>query len=103
MPRAKEQSQVWSELSQIITEELSNSNETDSDNDQRDLGMLDAEITQVLNWDTEDKEFEEEEWTENVSELFCILRVSTEQCWVIVNELNKVRLIWRFCFASCAL
>ena len=44
----------------IIAEQLStgNSNETDSDNDKRDLSMLDAEIVQLLNSDTEDKEFD---------------------------------------------
>ncbi len=42
----------------IITEQLSNSNETDSDNDERDPGMLDAEIAQLLNSDAEDEEFD---------------------------------------------
>lgn len=42
----------------IITEQLSNSKETDSDNDERDPGMLDAEIAQLLNSDTEDEEFD---------------------------------------------
>ena len=37
----------------IITEQLSNSNETDSNNDKRDPGMLNVEITQLLNSDTE--------------------------------------------------
>lgn len=42
----------------IITEQPGNSNETDSDNDERDPGMLDAEIAQLLNSDTEDEEFD---------------------------------------------
>uniref|UniRef100_A0A8C5PNZ8 HTH CENPB-type domain-containing protein n=1 Tax=Leptobrachium leishanense TaxID=445787 RepID=A0A8C5PNZ8_9ANUR len=45
----------------IITEQLSTSNETDSDNDEndeRDPGVLDAEIAQLLNSDTEDEEFD---------------------------------------------
>ena len=33
-------------------------NETDSDSDETDPGMLDAEITQLLNSDTEDEEFD---------------------------------------------
>jgi len=41
----------------VITEQLSNSNETDSDNDEMDLGLLDVKIMQLLNSDTEDKEF----------------------------------------------
>lgn len=68
-------------------EQLSNSSETDSDNDERDPGILDAEIAQLLNSDTEDEEFDgfvEEEWTEKVSVLFCILCVTTEQCWELL-------------------
>lgn len=44
----------------IITELPGNSNDTDSDsdNDERDPGMLDAVIAQLLNSDTEDEEFE---------------------------------------------
>ncbi|KAF4093698.1 hypothetical protein AMELA_G00004910 [Ameiurus melas] len=42
----------------IITKQLSNSNETDSDNDERDLGMVDAEIAQLFTSDTEDEEFD---------------------------------------------
>ena len=44
----------------IITEQLStgNSNETDSNNDERDLGMLDAEIDLLFNSDTENEEFD---------------------------------------------
>lgn len=59
----------------IITEQLSNSNETDSDNDERDQGMLDAEIAQLFNSDTEGEEFDgfvEVECTGNVSVLFNI-------------------------------
>ena len=45
----------------IITEQLSNSNETDSDNDdndERDPDVLDAEIAQLLKSDTEDEDFD---------------------------------------------
>ncbi|KAJ8280487.1 hypothetical protein GJAV_G00055280 [Gymnothorax javanicus] len=42
----------------IITELPGNSNDTDSDNDERDPGMLDAVIAQLLNSDTDDEEFE---------------------------------------------
>ena len=41
----------------IIAELPGNSNDTDSDNDERDPGMLDAVITQLFNSDTEDEEF----------------------------------------------
>ena len=42
----------------IITEQLINSNKTDSDNDERDPGVLDTEIAQLLNADTEDQDFD---------------------------------------------
>ena len=44
----------------IITEQsnIDNSNETDSDSDETDPVMLDAEIAQLLNSDTEDEEFD---------------------------------------------
>ena len=42
----------------IINEQPSNSNETESDDDERDPGVLDAAIAQLLNSDTEDEEFE---------------------------------------------
>lgn len=42
---------------EIITEQLINSNETDSDNGERDSGVFDAEITQLLNSVTEDENF----------------------------------------------
>ena len=44
----------------IITEQSSidNSNETDSDSDETDPVMLDAEIAQLLNSDTKDEEFD---------------------------------------------
>jgi len=35
-----------------------NSNETNLDNDERDPGRLDAKITQLLNSDTKDVEFD---------------------------------------------
>jgi len=64
----------------IITELPGNSNNTDSDsdNDERDPGMLDAVIAQLLNSDTED------ETTEKVCVLCCILRVTTEQGWELL-------------------
>ena len=37
----------------FITEKPSNSNETDSENDERDPGMHDVKITQLLNSDTD--------------------------------------------------
>lgn len=42
----------------IITELPGNSNDVDSDNDDRESGMLDSVIAQLLNSDTEDEEFE---------------------------------------------
>lgn len=42
----------------IITELPGNSNDTDLDNEERDPGMLDAVIAQLLNSDTEDEEFD---------------------------------------------
>ena len=44
----------------IITEQLStgNSNETDLDNDECDMGRLKVEITKLLNLDTEDKKID---------------------------------------------
>ena len=44
----------------IITEQsnIDNSNEIDSDNDKTDPVMLDADIAQLLNSDTEDEEFD---------------------------------------------
>lgn len=69
----------------IITEQIGNSKKTDSENDERDPGMLDAEIptAQLLNSDTGDEEFDgfmDEERTEKLSVLFCMLCVTTEQC-----------------------
>lgn len=65
----------------VISEQLSNGNETDPDNDERDPGVL--EIAQLFNSDTVDEELdgfgEEEKCTEKVSVLFCILCVTTEQ------------------------
>ncbi|XP_007245626.3 pogo transposable element with KRAB domain isoform X1 [Astyanax mexicanus] len=54
-------------MSGIITEQLNYSNETDSDNDEREPGVLNAEIAHLLNSDTEDEGFDgfvEEELTE---------------------------------------
>ena len=42
----------------IITELLGNSSDTDSDNDKREPGMLDAVLAQLFNSDTEEEEFE---------------------------------------------
>ena len=42
----------------IITELPGNSSDTDSDNDEREPGMLDAVIAQLFNSDTEEEEFE---------------------------------------------
>lgn len=42
----------------IINEQPSNSNETESDDDERNPGLLDAAIAQLLNSDTEDEEFD---------------------------------------------
>ncbi|VDP84434.1 unnamed protein product [Echinostoma caproni] len=41
-----------------INEQPSNSNETESDDDERNPGLLDAAIAQLLNSDTEDEEFD---------------------------------------------
>ena len=43
----------------IITELQGNSSDTDSDNDERQPGMLDAVLAQLFNSDTEEEEFEE--------------------------------------------
>jgi len=48
----------------IITEQLSYSNETESDNE-RDPGMLDVEIAHLLHSDTEDEEFDGFLWQRN--------------------------------------
>ena len=42
----------------IITELPGNSSDTDSDNDEREPGMLDAVLAQLFNSDTEEEEFE---------------------------------------------
>lgn len=42
----------------IIAVQPSNSNETDSDSDEREPGMFDAEIAQLSNSDTEDDSFD---------------------------------------------
>ncbi|XP_072769637.1 pogo transposable element with KRAB domain [Nerophis lumbriciformis] len=42
----------------LIAGQLTDSTETDSDDDERDAGMLDAEIAQLLNSDTEDEDFD---------------------------------------------
>ena len=41
-----------------ITEQQNSSSEADSDNDEAEPGMLDIEIMQLLNSDTEDEEFD---------------------------------------------
>ena len=45
-------------VADIMNEQPSNSNETESDDDERDPGSLDATIAQLLNSDTEDEEFD---------------------------------------------
>ncbi|VDN11223.1 unnamed protein product [Dibothriocephalus latus] len=42
----------------IVSDLLSKSNDTDSDNGQSDPHMVDAIMTQLFNWQTEDEEFE---------------------------------------------
>ena len=42
----------------IITELPGNSSDTDTDNDEREPGMLDAVLAQLFNSDTEEEEFE---------------------------------------------
>ena len=43
---------------EIINEQPSKSSETESDDDEKNPGLLDAAIAQLLNSDTEDEEFE---------------------------------------------
>ena len=43
----------------IIDEQPSNSNETESNDVERDPGVLDAAIVQLFNFDTEDVKFDE--------------------------------------------
>ena len=63
----------------ITNEQPSNSNETESEDDERDPGLLDAAIAQLLNSDTEDEEFEGfvDSLNEKVSVLFCVILTIT--------------------------
>jgi len=47
---------IWAFMkARIITEQLSNNKETDSDNDESNRSMLGVEIVQLLNSETEDE------------------------------------------------